>query len=86
LDDILIYSKSKEEHEHHLRMVLQLLRERQLYAKLSKFSFYQKHIHYLEHIISLYGITVDPEKIATIREWLAPKNLTEVRLFMDLVG
>jgi hypothetical protein len=52
LDDILIYSKSEEEHEKHLRMVLQVLREHQLYAKLSKCSFYKKNIHYLGHIIS----------------------------------
>jgi hypothetical protein len=52
LDDILIYSKSEEEHEHHLRLVLQVLKEHQLYAKLSKCSFYQKQIHYLGHIIS----------------------------------
>jgi hypothetical protein len=52
LDDMLIYSKSEEEHEHHLRLVLQVLRENQLYAKLSKCSFYQKKIHYLGHIIS----------------------------------
>ena len=52
LDDILIYSKSEEEHEHNLRLVLQVLREHQLYANLSKCSFYQKKIHYLGHIIS----------------------------------
>ena len=52
LDDILIYSKSEEEHEQHLRMVLQVLRERLLYAKLSKFSFYQRKIHYLRNTIS----------------------------------
>jgi hypothetical protein len=52
LDDILVYSKSEEEHDHHLRMVLQVLREHHLYAKLSKCSFYQKKIHYLGHIIS----------------------------------
>jgi hypothetical protein len=52
LDDILIYSKSEEEHEHHLRLVLKVLRKHQLYAKLSKCSFYQKKIHYLGHIIS----------------------------------
>jgi hypothetical protein len=52
LDDILVYSNSEEEHEHHLKMVLQVLREHQLYAKLSKCSFYQKNIHYLGHIIS----------------------------------
>jgi hypothetical protein len=76
LDGILVYSKSKEEHEQHPRMVLQVLREHQLYAKLSKCSFYQKHIHYLGHIISKDGIAVDPEKIEAIREWLAPKNVT----------
>jgi hypothetical protein len=86
LDDILIYSKSEEEHEHHLRMVLQLLRECQLYAKLSKCSFYQKQIHYLGHIISKDGIAVDLEKIEAIREWPAPKNVTGVRSFMGLVG
>jgi hypothetical protein len=69
LDDILIYYKLEEEHEHHLRMVLQVLREHQLYAKLSKFSFYQKQIHYLGHIISKDEISVDPEKIEAIREW-----------------
>ena len=52
LDDILIYSKSEEDHEQHLRMVLQVLREHQIYAKLSKCSFYQRQIHYLGHIIS----------------------------------
>jgi hypothetical protein len=51
-----VYSKSEEEHEHHLRMVLQLLREHQLYAKLSKCSFYQNIIYYLGHIISEEGI------------------------------
>jgi hypothetical protein len=57
-------------------MVLQVLREHQLYAKLSKCSFYQKKIHYLGHIISEDGIGVDPEKIESIREWSAPKNVT----------
>jgi hypothetical protein len=52
LGDILIYSKTKEDHEHHLRMVLQVLREHNLYSKLSKCIFYQKMIHYLGHIIS----------------------------------
>jgi hypothetical protein len=84
LDDILIYSKSEEECEHHLRMVLQVLREYQLYAKLSKCSFYQKQIHYLGHIISKDGIAVDPEKIEAIREWSTPKNVTKVRSFMGL--
>jgi hypothetical protein len=79
LDDILIYSKSEEENEHHLSMVFKVLREHQLYSKLRKFSFYQKHIHYLGHIISKNGIAVDPEKIEAIREWSSPKNVIEVR-------
>jgi hypothetical protein len=66
LDDILVYSKSEEEHEKHLRMVLQVLREHRLYAKLSKCSFYQRQIHYLGHIISEEEITVDPEKVEAI--------------------
>jgi hypothetical protein len=82
----LVYSKSEEEHENHLRMVLKVLREHQLYAKLSKCSFYQKKIHYLGHIISKDGIEVDPEKVEAIREWSVPKNVTEVRSFMGLVG
>ena len=75
LDDILVYSKSEEEHEQHLRMVLQVLRERQLYAKLSKCSFYQRKIHYLGHIISEEGIVMDPEKVEAIREWSVPRNV-----------
>jgi hypothetical protein len=86
LDDILVYSKSEEEHEQHPRMVLQVLRENQLYAKLSKCSFYQEKIHYLGHIISKDGIVVDPEKIKAIRGWSVPKNVTEVRSFMGLAG
>jgi hypothetical protein len=84
LDDILIYSKSEEEHEKHLRMVLQVLREHKLYAKLSKCIFYQKKIHYLGHIISTEGIEVDPEKIEAIRGWPTPRNVIEVRSFMGL--
>jgi hypothetical protein len=86
LDDILVYSKIEEEHEQHLRMVLQVLREHQLYAKLSKCSFYQRQIHYLGHIISKEGIAVDPEKVEAIREWSALRNVVKVRSFMGLVG
>jgi hypothetical protein len=66
LDDILVYSKIEEEHEQHLIMVLQVLREHQLYAKLSKCSFYQRQIHYLGHIISKEGIIVDSKKVEAI--------------------
>jgi hypothetical protein len=86
LDGILAYSKSEEDHENNLRMVLQVLREHQWYAKLRKCSFYHKKIHYLGHIISKDGIVVDPEKIESIREWSMPKNVTEVRSFMGLAG
>jgi hypothetical protein len=84
LDDILVYSKSKEEYEQHLRMVLQVLREHRLYAKISKCIFYQKKIHYLGHIISTVGIVVDPEKIEAIRGWIAPKNMKKVKSFMGI--
>jgi hypothetical protein len=86
LNDILVYSKSEEEHEQHLRMVFQGLREHQLYSKLSKCSFYQRQIHYLGHIISEEGIVVDPEKVETIREWSAPRNVEEFISFMGRVG
>jgi hypothetical protein len=86
LDDILVYSRTEEEHEKHLRMVLQVLREHQLYAKLRKCSFYQEQIHYLGHIISKDGIVVDPEKIEDIREWPTPRNVMQVRSFMGLAG
>jgi hypothetical protein len=85
-DDIMVYSKLEEEHEQHLRMVFQVLRENQLYAKLRKCSFYQEQIHYLGHIILKDGIAVDPEKIEAIREWSVPKNLMEVRSFMGLAS
>jgi hypothetical protein len=86
LDDILVYSNSKEEHEHYLILVLQLLREHQLYAKISKCYVYQEPIHYLGHIISEQGITINPEKIEAIRGWKTPMNVSKVRYFMGLVG
>jgi hypothetical protein len=67
-------------------MALQVLREHQLYAKLSKCSFYTKQIHYSGHIISKDGIAMDLEKIEAIREWSWPKNVTEVGSFMGLSG
>jgi hypothetical protein len=69
IDDILIYSRTTEEHDEHLRLVLQCLREHNLYGKLSKCSFYQSRIHYLGHVISGEGIAVDPAKVEAIMEW-----------------
>jgi hypothetical protein len=86
IDDILIYSRTMEEHDEHLRLVLQCLREHKLYGKLSKCSFYQSRIHYLGHVISGEGIVVDPAKVEAIMEWPAPTNVTEVRSFMGLAG
>ena len=86
LDDILIYSKNEEEHEEHLRLTLQLLRDHKMYAKLSKCDFYIDRIHYLGHIISDEGISIDPEKIEAIMNWPTPRNVTDVRSFMGFVG
>ena len=86
LDDILIYSRMQEEHEEHLRLVLQCLRERKIYTKLSKCSFFELEIHYLGHVIIGDGIAVDPAKVEAILEWPTPKNVHEVRSFMGLAG
>eukprot|EP00253_Pinus_taeda_P011330 PITA_11330 len=86
IDDILIYSRSQEEHEKHLRMVLQTLREHQLYAKFSKCDFFKEEIQYLGHVITKEGIAVDPEKIKTIMEWPIPKDVADIRSFMGLAG
>jgi hypothetical protein len=84
LDDILVYSKSEEENEHHLMMVLWVLREHQMYAKLIKHLFYQEQIHYLGHIILKEGIVLDPKNIEAIREWSAPKNVIEVSVIYQI--
>ena len=86
LDDILIYSKNEEEHEDHLRLTLQLLKEHQLYAKLRKCDFYKDRIQYLGHIISEEGISMDPDKIEAIMNWPTTRNVTDVISFMGLVG
>ena len=67
-------------------MVIQVLGEHQLYAKLSKCSFYQRQIHYLGHIISKEGIVVDPKKIKSIEKWSTPRNVVEMRSFMGIIG
>jgi len=86
IDDILIYSKNEEKHAKHLAAVLRLLREHQLYAKLSKFNFFKTEVHYMGHVVSKEGIAVDPGKIRAIMEWETPKNMDEVRSFMGLAG
>ncbi|KAK1692999.1 hypothetical protein QYE76_009696 [Lolium multiflorum] len=86
IDDFLIYSKSEEEHEQHLEVVLDTLREHQLYAKFSKCEFWLKEVAFLGHILSAGGIVVDPSKVKTVEEWKAPTTQTEVRAFLGLAG
>ena len=86
IDDILVYSKDAQEHEHHLRIVLQTLRENQLFAKLSKCDFWLNEVSFLGHIVSVEGIRVDPVKIEAIVNWKPPRNVTEVRSFLGLAG
>ena len=86
IDDILVYSKSQEEHEEHLRMVLQILRDKKLYAKLKKCEFWLNQVVFLGHVISRDGITVDPSKIEAIVNWDVPTNVSVVRSFLGLAG
>ena len=86
IDDILIYSKSKEEHEQHLKLVLELLEKEQLYAKLSKCEFWLREVKFLGHVINSQGIQVDPAKIETVKNWATPRNPTEIRQFLGLAG
>jgi hypothetical protein len=86
IDDILIYSKSREEHEEHLKLVLQVLREHQLYAKFSKCDFFQIQVHYLGHVIYEEGVVVDPDKIKSIMDWPTQKDVFDIRSFMGLAG
>ena len=86
IDDILMYSKDAQEHEQHLRIVLQILREKQLFAKLSKCDFWLKEDPFLGHIVSAKGIRVDLAKIEAVVSWKLPRNVTKVRSFLGLAG
>jgi hypothetical protein len=86
IGDILIYSKNREEHEEHLKLVFQVLREHQLYAKLSRCEFFQKQVHYLGHVISEEGVAIDPDKIKSIMDWPALKDVSDIGSFMGLAG
>jgi transposase InsO family protein len=85
-DDILIYSKSWEDHLQHVDKVLQLLKEQQLYAKPSKCFFGVKEVEYLGHIVSHEGVKVDPNKIKAMMDWPIPKTLKNLRGFLGLTG
>ncbi|GKB09575.1 putative reverse transcriptase domain-containing protein [Tanacetum coccineum] len=79
IDDILIYSKNKEEHEEHLKIILELLKKEELYAKFSKCEFWLSKVQFLRHTIDSEGIHVDPAKIESIKDWASPKTPTEIR-------
>ena len=85
-DDILIYSQSEEEHEDHLRIVLQALRDRQLYAKFSKCEFWLTEVKFLGHVVSASGVSVDLEKVEVVMSWERPKSVFEIRSFLGLAG
>ena len=86
IDDILVYSRSAEEHADHLRTVLRTLQEQQLYAKFSKCEFWLDHVAFLGHVISARSIEVDPKKIEAVTMWENPKDVNEVRSFLGLAG
>ncbi|KAI3808710.1 hypothetical protein L1987_24668 [Smallanthus sonchifolius] len=86
IDDILIYSRSKEEHDHHLRLILELLRNEKLFTKFYKCEFWFREVHFLGHVINEKGIHVDPAKIEAINKWETPKTPTEIRQFLGLAG
>eukprot|EP00253_Pinus_taeda_P033631 PITA_33631 len=86
IDDILIYSRTMEKHQEHLTLVLQILREHQLYAKFSKCEFFKEQIQYFGHIITKDGIVVDPKMIRTIMECPVPKDVADIRSFMGLAS
>ncbi|GJW58219.1 putative reverse transcriptase domain-containing protein [Tanacetum coccineum] len=79
IDDILIYSKNKGEHEEHLKLILELLKKEELYAKFSKCEFWIPKVQFLGHVIDSKGIHVDPAKIESIKDWASPKSATEIR-------
>ncbi|KAL4010566.1 hypothetical protein IC575_030067 [Cucumis melo] len=86
IDDILIYFKTEAEHEKHLRMVLQTLRDNKLYAKFSKCEFWLKQVSFLGHVVSKAGVSVDPAKIEAVTSWTRPSIVSEVRSFLGLAG
>ncbi|GKF03574.1 putative reverse transcriptase domain-containing protein [Tanacetum coccineum] len=86
IDDILIYSRDKEEHANHLRIILELLKKEKLYAKFSKCDFWISIVQFLGHVIDSRGIYVDPAKIKAIKDWASPTTPRKVRQFLGLAG
>ena len=84
MDDILIYSQSEEEHEDHLRVVLQLLRSHQLYAKFNKCEFWLTEVRFFGNVVSALGVSMDPEKVEAVMSWERLKSVFEIRSFLGL--
>ena len=83
IDDILIYSKSVQEHEQHLRVVFEKLRANKLYAKFSKCEFWLEKVAFLGHILTTEGVAVDPEKVEAVSNWQQPTNVVKSEAFSD---
>ncbi|GKE44208.1 putative reverse transcriptase domain-containing protein, partial [Tanacetum coccineum] len=86
IDDKLIFSKDKKEHEEHLKAILELLKKEKLYAKFSKCEFWIPKVQFLGHVIDSRGIHVDPAKKESIKDWASPMTSTEIRQFLGLFG
>ena len=86
LDDIVVYSKDQAEHYRHLQVVLQLLREHELYANLAKCKFVQPELHFLGHIVGAQGLCVDPQKVAIVQDWPVPKDKNSLQKFWGLAN
>ncbi|GJS03832.1 putative reverse transcriptase domain-containing protein [Tanacetum coccineum] len=86
IDDILIYSKNKQEHEEHLKLILELLKKKELYAKFSKCELWIPKVQFLGHVIDSQDIHVDPAKIESIKDWASPKTPTEIHQVLGLAG
>jgi hypothetical protein len=84
IDGILVYSRSEEEHEEHLHLALQKLRENRLYAKLSKCEFWMKQVAFLGHVISKGGISMDPSKVQDVLSWNEPTSVGDIQSFLGL--
>ena len=84
INDILIYSRSEEEHASHLRVILQTLKDRQLFSKFSKYEFWLQSVVLLGHIVSSEGIRVDSQKIETLKQWPIPTSATDIKIFLGL--
>jgi hypothetical protein len=86
IDDILVYSRNEEEHEEHLRLALQRLREHRLYTKLSKCEFWMKQVAFLGHVISKEGISVDPRNVQDVLSWNVPTSVGDIQSFPGLAA